>query len=276
MKKIAILGAVLALSTSALADSNSNFYAKAGAFGTIGNKLFDDSKAPWGKDNNKYGEFTFGGTLAAGYKVMDNVRTELQVHYFFGPKWKISTKSEALTNAEAKLDADKKVLQDVESASPRSEKDITNAQLAVDTDKAKVNSLASEKIEGHIKASGPAVFLNAYVDVVDMGPAKLYVGGGLGMSYIKLEGEAKKDNSNSKKEKDTTTMYEAKAKFAWNVGAGLAFEVSEGIAIDVGYSFVDLGKPGDKKSDDKKDTAAEWKGNRITCHNITVGARFAL
>ena len=158
MKKIAIIGAILALSTSAFAEENA-FYMKAAAFGTIGHKIFEDTKAlntgyTMTSDLNTFGDFTFGGTLAAGYQIMDNVRVELQGSYFAGPKFKYDF---ALVKGVPATVAPAPVV-------------------------AAISAVAHNVQEYEVSA--PAGFLNAYVDLIDMGPAKLYVGGGAGISYM--------------------------------------------------------------------------------------------
>jgi opacity protein-like surface antigen len=253
MKKIAILGAVLALSTSAIAD-DSAFYAKVGGFGSIGHKLCDDDKTIGGikidKDLNKFGKFTFGGSIGAGYKLMDNVRLELTASYFAGPEWKYEVPEvKAVAAVAAVTDASGKI-----------------TTPAVD----KVDAQPKSTLE--VKASGPVGLANVYVDLFNFGPGSVYVNGGAGVSYVKVKVENKDD-----KTKDVE--YDAKARFAWNVGAGVSFSVSEGVSIDAGYSFSDLGKPAKedvKGAKDDKTKGEEFSGNNIRSHNINVGVRFSL
>jgi len=278
MKKIAILGAVLALSTSAIAD-DSAFYAKIGATGSIGHKLFDDAKVfngtTFDKDNNKFGKFSFGGSIGAGYKLMDNVRVELTGSYFAGPEWKYET-----APVEGKAGVDE-----------------------VKDGAGKVTTAKQEEVKGQakstneIKVSGPVGLLNAYIDVFNFGPGSVYVNGGAGMSFVTVKSETKADLVAEAKDTagkvttkgidavNSTVEYDAKARFAWNVGAGVSFSVSEGVSIDVGYSFSDLGKPAKEetkgaKSDDKSTkattTQVEFTGNNIRSHNVNVGVRFSL
>jgi len=326
MKKIAILGAVLALSTSALAEENS-FYAKVGAFGNIGHKLYADGvqvtpNLKTTSDNNVYGDFAFGGTIGAGYYVMSNLRVGLDVSYFGGPKYtyKISETKEttpalrtkeiiekelkeaktASEEAKKALDKDAKSKKnaDLKAASEEAKKAVTalEKELAEFKPDAKAKKddttkTTTEKEDIVVKVSGPVGFLNAYVDVFEAGPAKFYVGGGVGMSYVEVEltdKNIKKVTSDESKSEDKSdaqiAKWDAKARFAWNVGAGVAFEVADGVALEAGYSFVDLGTPGKddekKDSDDKKPKAntksSEWKGESIKSHNINVGVRFSL
>ncbi len=69
----------------------------------MGHKLVDDGKeigdVEITKDMNKYGDFTFGGTLGFGYKIMDNVRVEAQGYYFGGPKYKYDVAFNDLADA---------------------------------------------------------------------------------------------------------------------------------------------------------------------------------
>jgi len=331
MKKIAILGAVLALSTSALADENA-FYAKIGAFGNIGHKLYADgvdvipNVFKTTSDNNKYGDFAFGGTIGAGYYVMSNLRVGLELSYFGGPKYtyKVSdvttppviapkTKAELETIAStaktayetAKKDYDKKkgdatlkaTYEAAETEYNTAQANVTNLKAEDKKDKnkkAEDKPTTTAKEDILVEVTGPAGFLNAYVDVFEAGPAKFYVGGGVGMSYVEVKLTDKNVTKKEVKTKDGTNTtetdvtpsnsWDAKARFAWNIGAGIAFEVSDGVAIDVGYSFVDLGKPGDdeKKKDEDKDKnqpkpkTPKWTGEAIRSHNINLGVRFSL
>jgi opacity protein-like surface antigen len=268
MKKIAILGAVLALSTSAIADDGS-FYVKAGALGGMGHKLFDDNKTISGfkitKDINKYGDFTFGGTLGFGYKVMENVRAEAQAYYFGGPKFKYDLPFNDVVDAIAAVAAIPYGT-DVEKEAARKDMAGSTANVKIDV-------------------SGPVFTLGGAVDVVSFGPASLYVTGGAGISYVtaKIEGSSEIKSATTpapawaKKSDPKTAEYESKVRFAFNAGAGLSFAASDSVAIDVGYLFVNLGKPA--KEDMKADKPAdkkEWEGNSIMLHNISVGVRFSL
>ncbi len=326
MKKIAILGAVLALSTSALADENS-FYAKVGAFGNIGHKLYADGvqvtpNFKTTSDNNVYGDFAFGGTIGAGYYVMSNLRVGLDVSYFGGPKYtykvsetkettpvavtkeslakKVEEAKTASAEAGKALNKDAKSKKDeaLKTAFTKAKEDVTKAEKELaefkPDDKAKkadATKTTTGKEDILVKVSGPVGFLNAYVDVFEAGPAKFYVGAGVGMSYVEVEVTDKnvkevKSNESDSEDKTTTPIskWDAKARFAWNIGAGVAFDVADGVALEAGYSFVDLGTPGKddekKDSDDKKPKAnkksLEWKGESIKSHNINVGVRFSL
>ena len=179
---------------------------------------------------------------------MDNVRVELQGSYFAGPKWKYEKAAVAASAAGA-----------TPVVAPAGK---TNAE---------------------IEASGFAALLSPAVDLIDMGPAKLYVTGGAGISYVKVK---QKDTTDAYKDaagadvaaKSSEKEWESKVRFAWSVGAGVAFEVSPGVSIDVGYSFTDLGKPAkeDFKETDNNKTKSEFEGNNLTSHNVNVGVRFSL
>lgn len=84
---------------------------------------------------------------------------------------------------------------------------------------------------GKAALKSQSLFLNAYCDIYTGTGFVPYVGFGLG--YAKVEGEfsvidmiINKDDNN----------------FAWQVGAGIAYEVTRNIAIDFGYKYRNMGK----------------------------------
>ena len=280
MKKIATLGALIAL-TSSSAFAENDFYVKAAALGGMGHKLFEDGKVV-PKDKNKFGDFHFGGELAFGYKIMDNVRVELQGYYLKGPNFQYDLSEDAkASDAKAKdgKDADKdKDAKDAKAKDAKA-KDGKEAQ-----DK---NSSTTSKENIKVEASGPALMLGGAVDIVSFGPASLYGTAGVGISYMnvkmtyELEGKNEKgEDAKNKRELE----WEAKVRLAFNVGAGVSFAVSDSVNIDAGYSFMSLGKPTKddfkvKDNKDKEDSKAaekrEWLGNSFMSHTVKVGVRFS-
>lgn len=78
------------------------------------------------------------------------------------------------------------------------------------------------------------LFLNLYYDIQTGTPFVPYIGAGAGLAfnYVEYSGGASGMSSSSS---DTFT------NFAWNVGAGVAYNFNENVAVDVGYRFVGLG-----------------------------------
>ncbi|WP_342640850.1 outer membrane protein [Rhodoligotrophos ferricapiens] len=103
------------------------------------------------------------------------------------------------------------------------------------------------------------IFANGYIDLDYFGFVKPYVGGGVGVAFHHIGDVDMPILSGSGSSTD----------FAWNVQAGLAFDVTENIALDVGYRYVDLG---DAKSGGKD----PFHVDNITAHEARVGIRFKL
>ena len=92
-------------------------------------------------------------------------------------------------------------------------------------------------------------FANLWLEPLDFGTgAKPYIGGGIGFASHKL----KAGGFNN----DWST------KFAWQVGAGVGFELIENLSIDLGYRFKNLGAP-----------ASTGFGD-LYAHELRVGLRF--
>lgn len=78
------------------------------------------------------------------------------------------------------------------------------------------------------------LFLNLYYDFRNSTAFTPYVGAGLGMAfnYANYTLTAKDYNANFDDHRTT---------FAWNVGAGVAYDITDNFAVDLGYRYVNLG-----------------------------------
>jgi len=83
------------------------------------------------------------------------------------------------------------------------------------------------------------LFLNAYYDIHNSSPITPYVGLGLGLAKQSYElafdweedGESYSDKFSG-----------SKNKFAWNIGAGAAYQLNDLMALDLGYRYANFGK----------------------------------
>lgn len=78
------------------------------------------------------------------------------------------------------------------------------------------------------------LFLNLYYDFRNSTAFTPYVGAGLGMAfnYANYTFSARGYNANFDDHRTT---------FAWNVGAGVAYDITDNFAVDLGYRYVNLG-----------------------------------
>jgi opacity protein-like surface antigen len=235
MKKLAIASAIIALSSSALAADNS-FYVKAGGTSSWGTKINSTDKTKLGVTSTDYGTMSIGGYAGVGYNLMDNIRGELSASYVSGPTYKdlgAKTADATLFNAV-------------------SDQTISDGKVSLEN-------------------SGFVGFVSGFVDVADMGLAKVYVGIGGGASYM----ETKITTVVSSDTK--TATYSKELAFAYHLGGGLAFEASPGMLFDVGYSYTNLGKPGKlEKAVGNLSAESTWDLKALDSHNLNVGVRFSM
>jgi opacity protein-like surface antigen len=118
--------------------------------------------------------------------------------------------------------------------------------------------------------------VNAYVDLGAWCGITPYVGGGIGIGSLSVQGL--KDINTA-----TNGVYYAndhtEVNFAWALYAGMSYDVTERFTLDLGYRYLDLG-------DTKSGTAYDaWGGNPsydgveirdVTSHDLMFSARFAL
>lgn len=117
-----------------------------------------------------------------------------------------------------------------------------------------------------------SLLLNGYVDLYDAGIVKFFAGAGVGMAQVQ-----QKITSTVNKE-STTQSFETANNFAYQLTAGASFNVSDGINLDLTYSWRDYGETGDAKKDKDKDKKDKKKASKadIRGHNLMAGIRFDL
>ena len=90
------------------------------------------------------------------------------------------------------------------------------------------------------KLETQSFMLNAYYDIDTGSKITPYIGGGIGYAKLKLNDQYWQDVY-AKNIKDTN--------FAWQIGAGVAYAVTDNISIDAGYRYIDFGDLSDSGDD---------------------------
>ncbi len=212
MKKILLVAAVAALSTSAMAN-DAMFYARVDAGVSFLPKLTYDGQK--GKSTNHV-----VADLGVGTYLMDNVRTEFVLSNHFSGKQNY-----------------------------------------------KAGTVYNEKI----KFTAMSLTLKGLVDVWDFEAGKVFGGAGLGYTQLGAKGTGTTSNG---------LTYNTKAKKTGNVNylvtAGVGFAASEGVMIDVAYTFNDYGSTRALKTNYSDATNSIDKKIHLRSHDVTAGVRFEL
>ena len=119
------------------------------------------------------------------------------------------------------------------------------------------------------------VFVNAYWDINTGTKFTPYVGAGAGMAFINAKGTMR---SHIVADDDFDThSYGSKTatNFAWNVGAGIGYNITDNWTIDTGYRFVGLGSAKTKTlTNPDEGHTTRIKTNNLYQHQIAVGVRY--
>ena len=116
----------------------------------------------------------------------------------------------------------------------------------------KSKTSVDEDVVGKEKFGMQTYMLNAYYDIGTGTMVKPYVGAGLGLADIKV------------KYQDATDLFSiSKTKFAWNLNAGVGFEVAENVTVDVGYRYLQV-----------EEAKKELLKIKTRANEISVGVRF--
>lgn len=122
---------------------------------------------------------------------------------------------------------------------------------------------AFEDVKG--KWNNTTLFANVFWDFHNSTAFTPYVGAGLGLAFNYTGYDIKKTNG------DRFSADERHTNFAWNAGAGVAYNFNENFAIDASYRFVGLGY--NEVSTTVNNTKYEI-GNQPYINEFAVGARF--
>jgi opacity protein-like surface antigen len=122
------------------------------------------------------------------------------------------------------------------------------------------------------------LFLNAYWDIDTGTKFTPYVGAGLGMGFIGTKWRSWGASYDPTDIPGTFDHFDDTAKkrstnFAWNIGAGVGYDITDNVTLDAGYRFVGLGsvKSGTLASDGGD---GGFKTKNLYQHQFAIGLRF--
>lgn len=119
------------------------------------------------------------------------------------------------------------------------------------------------------KIDAVTIFANGYFDIGTFYGFTPYVGGGIGTAYIDIDHYRSNSTGNPSYKGDSNW------NFAWNLMAGVGFQVAPNVVIDANYRFVDLGKVKTKSITAAGDSG-KVKVDDIQAHEFRVGVRYLL
>ncbi|MDO5536574.1 MAG: porin family protein [Desulfovibrionaceae bacterium] len=111
-----------------------------------------------------------------------------------------------------------------------------------------------------LTTNSTTLLLNGYYDFHNSTAFTPYVGAGIGFAFNYL-GVDIKHNGQSDSADDRST------NFAWQVGAGVAYALTEDMSIDAAYRYLDLGYT-------EVSSSGQSVGIRPYNHEVTLGLRF--
>ena len=112
------------------------------------------------------------------------------------------------------------------------------------------------------KGTVDSLLVNGFFDMVEVGPAKIFVGVGVGGARVKV----KSTDTTSGSAKSYTAKQKTNLAFAGYLGAST--ELASGVHGELVYSYKDMGKT-KKFGETGKEKSVHYRG-----HNIGAGVRF--
>lgn len=122
------------------------------------------------------------------------------------------------------------------------------------------------------------IFANVYYDINTGTPVTPYVGAGAGVAVIDTKIKADgHDPANPTDSIDVSTSSRNVTNFAWNVGAGVGYDITQNVTIDLGYRFAGLGSAKSSAANFEDGNGGQFKAygkaQDLYMHQLSVGAR---
>src|SRR5690606_8344763 len=114
--------------------------------------------------------------------------------------------------------------------------------------------------------------VNAYFDLANFGGLTPYVGAGLGASYVTTS-DVNYTNPNG-----TTGTHEGDSKWnlAWALMAGVSYDISSQLALDVNYRYLNLGKAQTESISAGGLGSSPIVYDDLAAHEFRVGLRYMI
>lgn len=137
-----------------------------------------------------------------------------------------------------------------------------HSELSYNASPTYVGAVAPSTIKSDVDSQ--TFFMNVYYDFATGTAFTPYIGGGIGVAsnHTKATGTVIATGAQA-------TYKRTQTEFAWNLGAGCAYALTDNWSLSAGYRYLDLGKVvwGDK-------TSPELTSKDITAHEVTLGLRY--
>ena len=139
-----------------------------------------------------------------------------------------------------------------------------------------------EGVDNYSGSKSEWVFLaNAYVDLGTWWCVTPYIGAGIGGARVSIIG-FRDDGFNDVNGLSVSTTYAADASkfnFAWALHAGITYQVTQSMSIDLGYRYLDMGNGttgATRAFDGSFANGGPFTFNSITSHDLKLGVRWML
>lgn len=113
------------------------------------------------------------------------------------------------------------------------------------------------------------MMLNAWIDIPTGTKFTPYFGGGFGTAFVRHESTGIEEPGTPNEERINASK--SFANFAWNAGAGVAYNINDRWAMDLGYRYIDAG--GHKMHYNGEGGVMYTRQSKITSHNVMLGIR---
>jgi opacity protein-like surface antigen len=123
------------------------------------------------------------------------------------------------------------------------------------------------------KVSLQTLMLNSWVDIPTGTAFTPYLGGGVGFGFIGYKGQYNVTDKTGGIDDEHVSKSKSTTNFAWSLGGGVAYDITDNWTVDLGYRYIDAGKVSMRLIDGLGEDFDKRK-IKVQSHDVMLGIRF--
>ncbi|MDR2489734.1 MAG: porin family protein [Desulfovibrio sp.] len=116
------------------------------------------------------------------------------------------------------------------------------------------------------------LMLNAWVDIPTGTAFTPYLGGGVGFGFVNYKARMGFVDTQGVVDSGSESSSTNETNFAWSLGGGVAYDVTDNWTVDLGYRYIDAGKA--RVSFTDEDGTWGKSKAKVQTHDVMVGVRY--
>ena len=118
------------------------------------------------------------------------------------------------------------------------------------------------------------LFFNAYFDIKTGTQFTPYIGGGIGLAMIDVKSGGMDMFDGGVYTGTVQLSSKSQTNFAWNIGAGIGWDITEAVTLDLGYRYMMMGEAKRNWAEPAGNMRFRTNVDDVNVHQVLLGLRY--